>query len=229
MSYYFSIPFANTGDQTVIPQPSQPSGDVSMEEGWTPDYALDQATDPNAKDIPRQSENWFKNVVTDALKELQEVGFKPYSALVNYPVPAFTVGSDGLLYKCLIVNGPASSVVDPVGDLTSTWKVLLAPGQDLSQNGYKIYPEDENGDIYIEQWGRDTATSGGSAVVFPIPFPNVVLGFTGIDFLGALTVPAAKGILNPTVSGFTFVSATASDTGYWRARGKSCIRNNSES
>lgn len=122
---YFGVPFANSGDKTSIPDASQPSGVVSFEDGWTPDYAKDQVTDPSAKDIPRQSENYFKFTVTEALKEIQEVGFKPYSALVNYPVGAFTPGSDNILYKCLINNGPATTVVDPVGDVTGTWESAI--------------------------------------------------------------------------------------------------------
>jgi hypothetical protein len=122
---YFETPFANSGDKTSIPDASQPSGNVSFEEGWGPDYAKDQATDPTAKDIPRQSENYFKFTVTEALKEIQERGFKPYDPLVNYPVGAFIPGSDNILYKSAIKNGPAVDflpVVDPVGDLTGTWE-----------------------------------------------------------------------------------------------------------
>lgn len=124
---YFETPFANTGDKTTIPDASQPSGDVSFEDGWTPDYAKDQATDIDAKDVSRQSENYFKFTVTEALKEIQENGFKPYDALVNYPVGAVTPGSDDILYKCLIANGPASTVVDPVGDVSGTWSLLIQP------------------------------------------------------------------------------------------------------
>ena len=118
---YFGTPFANSGDKTTIPDASQPSGDVSFEDGWTPDYSKNQVTDPNAKDIPRQSENYFKFVVTEALKEIQEYGSKPYDDLVNYPVTAIVLGSDGVLYTCQIANGPATSVVDPVGDGSGTW------------------------------------------------------------------------------------------------------------
>lgn len=124
---YFETPFANTGDKTTIPDALQPSGDVSFEEGWSPDYEKDQATDPDAKDVSRQSENYFKFTVTEALKEIQENGFKIYDALVNYPVGAITPGSDTILYKCLIVNGPDTSVVDPVGDVTGTWTLLIQP------------------------------------------------------------------------------------------------------
>lgn len=120
---YFDVPFANSGDKTTIPDASQPSGDVSFQEGWTPDYAKDQTTDPNAKDVPRQSENYFKFVVTEAIKELQEYGSKPYSNLVNYPVGAHVPGSDNFWYVATAANGPDTSVVDPVGDVSGTWRL----------------------------------------------------------------------------------------------------------
>lgn len=121
MTKYFGVPFANSGDKSTVLDPSQPDGTVNFEDGWTVDYSLDQATDPNAKDIPRQGENYLKFVITEALKELQEYGFKVYAADVNYPVGSVTLGSDNNLYQAHIANGPSSTVVDPVADLTGTW------------------------------------------------------------------------------------------------------------
>lgn len=57
MAKLFSIPFAVSGDKTPVPDASQPSGNVSYTDGYTPDYQADQATDPNAKDIERQKLN----------------------------------------------------------------------------------------------------------------------------------------------------------------------------
>jgi hypothetical protein len=44
-----------------------------------------------------------------------------YKALSNYAIGATTQGSDGNRYRCAIANGPATTVVDPVGDATGTW------------------------------------------------------------------------------------------------------------
>ena len=128
-SKYFETPFANSGDKTSIPDATQPSGDVSFEKGWTPDYSNNQATDPNAKDIPRRSENYFKFAVTETLKEIQESGGKPYDPLVNYPVGALIQGSDGGRYLCRVKNGPGASflpVVDPIDSAgnPNTWAPL---------------------------------------------------------------------------------------------------------
>lgn len=121
MSKYFEKPFAVNGDKTSVPDASQPSGNVSYDEGWTADYELNQETNPNAKDIPRRSENQLKYDITSALKEVQEFGFKVYDALVNYPAKARALGSDGNIYLAKSANGPGTTVVDPVGDSTGTW------------------------------------------------------------------------------------------------------------
>jgi len=142
---YFSIPFANSGDKTSIPDASQPSGSVSFENGWTPDYEKDQATDPDAKDVSRQNENYFKFSVTEALKELQEYGYKPYSDLVNYPVNA-VVFKNGIRYECLIANGPASTVVDPVGN-PDTWLNLSTQYKGYINGGILSNGSDTNHDI----------------------------------------------------------------------------------
>lgn len=46
----------------------------------------------------------------------------PYDATVDYPTNVYARGSDNEVYECLIANGPSSSVVNPVGDTTGTWK-----------------------------------------------------------------------------------------------------------
>lgn len=46
-----------------------------------------------------------------------------YSALKDYVVNERSIGSDGNRYKALIANGPSTSVVNPVGDNTGTWKI----------------------------------------------------------------------------------------------------------
>lgn len=72
MQQFFYTPFANAGDKTAIPVPSQISGDVSFSDGYTADYAQDPGVDPlTAKDIERQKFNQLMFAVTTALKELQ--------------------------------------------------------------------------------------------------------------------------------------------------------------
>lgn len=49
-----------------------------------------------------------------------------YQVDIDYPIDSYAKGSDGLIYRALAANGPASSVVDPVGN-PATWEAQ-APG-----------------------------------------------------------------------------------------------------
>lgn len=139
MSRYYKIPFANLGNRTAIPDPAQGSGSISYTDGWGINYQLDQNTNPSALDIPRQSENQFKFDITLFAKEIQELGILPYRADVDFLVPAFVIGSDGNLYKSTALNGPDTTVVNPVGDLTGVW---ILPFEDRQVHGFQIFIAD---------------------------------------------------------------------------------------
>lgn len=128
MSKYFDTPFAESGDRVSVPSSVQPDGSVSYLEGWGPDYEADQLIDSNAKDVDRQRENQLKNDITGAIKDIQEKGILTYRTDVNYTINSFSVGSDGVIYKALISNGPLSAVVNPVGDVTGTWDIYVSNG-----------------------------------------------------------------------------------------------------
>lgn len=80
---YFVTPFGSLGDQTVIPIPTDPGGAVSMQQGWGPDYARDQTSDPLAKPIDRATTNWLFFVVTQALGALQATGIPQWITPAN--------------------------------------------------------------------------------------------------------------------------------------------------
>lgn len=118
---YFKIPFANSGDTAVIPDTVQVDGSVSYPDGFGPDYELNPATDPAAKDIPRDQSNGLYNSITQALKWFQENGFpqwidsatnggSPFSyaknTIVSYPV-------DGKIYVSLIAANTTTPGTDP--------------------------------------------------------------------------------------------------------------------
>lgn len=48
-----------------------------------------------------------------------------YSNQINYQISSIAWGSDDQIYIALIANGPGSTTVDPVGDLTGTWVLLI--------------------------------------------------------------------------------------------------------
>lgn len=122
----FDIPFANGGDKTVVPVPTQAGGSVSYNQGWGPDYELDQVAFPvTAKDVDRRAENQLKFDITEALKEIEQTGILLYDASFNYLINAFSQGSDGVLYQALALNGPDTTIVNPATDTSGLWLPYL--------------------------------------------------------------------------------------------------------
>jgi hypothetical protein len=115
MAKKFEIPFAFSGDKTAVPVGVQPDGSVSYTNGFGPDYELDKLVDPvNAKDVPRDQTNQLFFDTTDAIGELQEKGFAPWSNDMNYAAKAFALGpTNGLLYVALQASGPSTTARNP--------------------------------------------------------------------------------------------------------------------
>jgi hypothetical protein len=87
--YYFTIPFASLGDQTVPPLTTTTSGSISMQQGWGPDYALDPDTNPSALPIDRATTNWLLYAITQALAALQQTGIPQWITAANNNGVAF--------------------------------------------------------------------------------------------------------------------------------------------
>jgi hypothetical protein len=80
---FFGVPFAFGGDQSAVPDATQPDGSVSFTEGWGFDYQRDLATDPAAKPVDRSAENYLMFVVTQAIGALQRVGIPEWITPAN--------------------------------------------------------------------------------------------------------------------------------------------------
>lgn len=138
---YFKVPFANSGDVATIPDDAQVDGSVSYTEGFGNDYELNPATDPQAKDIPRDQTNQLQLSITQALKWYQEKGFPQWidsatnggsafsyakGIIVNYPV-------DGKIYYSLV----AANTATPGTDVTK-WEEIGAGS--FSTSGWFYVP-----------------------------------------------------------------------------------------
>jgi hypothetical protein len=106
MLKYFGIPFATSGDKVTVPVDSQPTGSVSYTDGFGPDYELDPAVDPAAKDVPRDETNQLFFDTTNAIKEYQEFGTPDYidpalngSVAFSYAQYARVKWTDGAVYE----------------------------------------------------------------------------------------------------------------------------------
>jgi hypothetical protein len=98
--------------------------------------------------------------------------------------------------------GAATATTQSVGD--STTKVattaFVNPGGSIGANGHR-----ENPDGTIEQWATATSSgSGGTAITFPIPFPNACFGVVG-NINSSSTSPSSVVIGSITTSGFSVV------------------------
>lgn len=93
-SKFFNIPFGATGDKATIPEATQPSGAVSYQQGFGPDYERDPATDPLAKRVPRDESNEIYYQLSNSVKFLQLYGLPEWYAEddsgnpVSYPLAA---------------------------------------------------------------------------------------------------------------------------------------------
>lgn len=74
---YFDTVFAQNGDRTTVPDATDPSGYVSMDQGYTSDYQL-AYSDPDAKDVERDKMNYILYEVTKAIQNYQQKGTPPF-------------------------------------------------------------------------------------------------------------------------------------------------------
>ena len=101
--------FANSGDVGL--------GGLDLNIGWPLSYST------AGGDFPKRIQfNQLFRFAFALAKEINQGGpFLSYSNLIDYLIGADVTGSDGIIYTCLIVNGPSSTIINPVGDLTGTW------------------------------------------------------------------------------------------------------------
>lgn len=154
MADYVRIPFATSGNRTPIPQTTQGSGVVSMQEGFGPDYQLDPGSDPDAKVIPRGSFNQLMYLITTAIQYLQQVGYPefittaqnggtPY-AYAKYATVMFDNGSGPQLFQSLVDSNettPANTsnwVALPLGGASIPAGCIMAYGGNTAPSGWAL-------------------------------------------------------------------------------------------
>ena len=113
---YFLYPFAIDGDTADIPVTTQPSGVVSYQQGYGPDYERNLLTDPLAQPIGRLTMNQLFFELCTQLQQYSQFGTPQFiTSLQNggtpfpYPQYARVYYIDGLVYE----NQVASNIVPP--------------------------------------------------------------------------------------------------------------------
>lgn len=145
MAKFFKFPFAVAGLKTAIPDPTQPSGSVSYESGFTSDYTLVYGTDPNAKAVPLNESNQLYFDITDALNQYQTHGFPDFITSADnggspYPYDIYAVvrydnGGGVQIYENLVDGNIAIPGTDNSWQIVSGGALGLKPGDILAYGG----------------------------------------------------------------------------------------------
>lgn len=104
--------FAENGDVSL--------GDLVIKDGWPLSYST-----PGGKNPQRlQFNQLYKNLFALA-KEINQKGpFLEYDATIDYAINAVITATDSNQYRALAANGPATSVVSPIGN-PATWVAIF--------------------------------------------------------------------------------------------------------
>ena len=178
MTKRFITPFAESGIKA--PVSDVPAGtDVNYETGYTPEYALDPVSDPNARFVEITNENQILNDITGNIKHWQENTFPEFiTAAKNGGVAwEYSYGDiidfEGVKYRSLYnsnTDEPTTSKwelfipeVPPfknVSDMKSAaWLSILPEGTRIEWQGY--YDQSDGGNNWgVLRFGAHTADGG---------------------------------------------------------------------
>jgi microcystin-dependent protein len=158
---YFPNPFAVNGDTAAIPQTTQPSGEVSYQQGYGPDYELDLLTNPDALPIGRETMNQLFFDITTLLQQYSQYGTPLFITTAQnlgtpFPYPQYAVtyyggqryenqvadntATPGTDNSWLLISGDATGVLTgmaiPFCGFTAPAGYLLCDGSAVSRTTY---------------------------------------------------------------------------------------------
>ena len=120
MPKFFKNPFATGGDKVAVPDNAQLDNTVSYDTGYTPEYELNQDTDPNALDVEREKQNQVFFDVTDNIRQWQTFGVFPFITAaqnggVAFPYSKFSkmVWTDGIVYESSVEANTTNPDTNP--------------------------------------------------------------------------------------------------------------------
>jgi hypothetical protein len=214
MPRYYEDVFAGTGDRAAIPNDTQPSGSVSYEQGFGPDYQKDLATDPAAKPFPRDQYNQFCYDLTDNFQDYQQWGAPLFipdmdAAPLTYAYGKYALTSydDGVNGRRIYQSRENSNTALP-SDPTK-W----TPLDGLQENLY-YYTTDFNGGVTD---GRPVAFNESSEefelAVANGTFLSNVVGLADVTNGRILLTGTQSGLSGLTVGAAYYLTTDELDTG----------------
>lgn len=115
---FIKVPFASSGDRSSIPDATQPSGSISMQNGWGIDYEKEVGVVPGAKSVNRQDMNQIFNLISTLVNRWQTEAFPEWvdsaangGSALEYPVGTivrYPSGSNFVLRESLLNNNTAT-------------------------------------------------------------------------------------------------------------------------
>ena len=133
---YFDTTFAQNGDKTTVPDPTQGSGSLSFNIGYGPDYDLNLATNPSALSVDRAMFNYLLNTITAQLQQYQQYGAPEWITSTNNGGSAFAYDFGAVVRYSASGNPPfityvsiqagASTNTDTPGTGSTNWLDLSA-------------------------------------------------------------------------------------------------------
>lgn len=195
-SKFFNIPFGATGDRATIPEATQPSGAVSYQQGFGPDYERDPATDPLAKRVPRDGTNEYLYQISNAVKYLQWYGVPQYTSVAdggpaNYPLTArvrYDAGAGMQVWASIVATNTAVPGSDPakwvVDDAFS--EASLAEALAATLGTKVISPRRLGASVQQNPWTYAVAAGTANALTIA-PVPAVTANVAGSIFRVQIT------------------------------------------
>lgn len=147
-------------------------------------------------------------LVSDYLDAFRRLTIFPYVATLDYRVGDMARGSDGLTYRVLVINGPATTIVDPVFDIQGFWIMGAAKqkaGSNLLYGGYGLVnqrgPLGNVGNVANEYTldGIQLRTLGGSPARFNTSKGGNIPGQSGSALFDIQTISPTMGAGRLTV------------------------------
>ncbi len=169
---------------------------------------------PYATTVPSDIHNEILYRLSTLVDIMDRQGMLGWSNLVNYPVGAYVVGSNSVMYKALLINGPATTLQDPTAAPTYWAPVggpvaTLAQARALADSGTVISPQ-RLGDVFTQgaagsgrfmrlpgnmemQWGNVTFGAGSDGADVAVTFPHAFGGAGTINITA--TVRGVSGLI----------------------------------
>lgn len=144
------IKYANSGDAGL--------GGLDLDELWPISYSTPGGPFPQRI----QFNQLFRNLSALAVEINEDGPYLDYNATIDYSIGVSVTGSDGLVYESLVANGPSSSVVNPVGDSSGTWRNRNRPLSLIKTASYSVSKDDESKQIIL-----GSANSGNKVFTLP--------------------------------------------------------------